>query len=173
MEFPVLKSLALEGEQKTTTENQTSQSKLLSTPKIINTSSSAPDSLPTQPMQSTEAAKSVETPIPSNPIPSKPSKPLPPPRTSTPHSTKIPHNYRLLNNPDSRSPKKPDAWKTQVPTANPDSELDTAVFAFAAVQDILENEPTTVTEAQGHPDWPKWKETMDAEIMQLKNLGTY
>lgn len=39
---------------------------------------------------------------------------------------------------------------------------------FATVQDILENEPTTVTEAQGRPDWPKWKEAMDAEIAQLK-----
>lgn len=78
-------------------------------------------------MQPTEVAKPVETPILPNPIPSKPSKPLPPPRTSIPHSTKIQHNYRLLNNPDSRSPKKPDAWKTRVPTANPDSEPDAAV----------------------------------------------
>ena len=30
-----------------------------------------------------------------------------------------------------------------------------------------------VEEARSHPDWPEWKEAMDAEISQLENLRTY
>lgn len=88
---------------------------------------------------------------------------------------KIPINYRLLNNPDSHSPQKPDAWKTQVPNIDPnlESNENAAAFAFAAFQDPLASELLTVSEAKSRPDWPKWKEVMDAEIQQLNKLSTY
>ncbi|KAF5378035.1 hypothetical protein D9757_011525 [Collybiopsis confluens] len=83
-------------------------------------------------------------------------------------------NYRLLNNPDSRSPKRPDAWKTRVPnSSDAPPEFDTVAFAFPSFQQSSVTEPLTVDEARSRPDWPKWKEAMDAEIEQLNKLNTY
>ncbi|KIK58705.1 hypothetical protein GYMLUDRAFT_245800 [Collybiopsis luxurians FD-317 M1] len=69
----------------------------------------------------------------------------------------------------------PHAWKTHVPSSDPDPEPnpDTATFAFLSIQDTSANEPLTVAEAQSCPDWPKWKEAMNAKIDQLKKLNTY
>ncbi|KAJ3765020.1 hypothetical protein FB446DRAFT_795471 [Lentinula raphanica] len=60
-------------------------------------------------------------------------------------------NYWLLNNPDLRSPRRPDAWKTRV-QQHPDIESNTAVFAFPSIEGASVTESLTVAEARARPD---------------------
>lgn len=73
-----------------------------------------------------------------------------PQRTSSRLSGKPRIDYKKINDP-------------------PLHEAHTVVdYAYATLDD-----PLTVAEAKSREDWAKWKEAMDAEIGQLKKLGTY
>src|ERR1700678_2441230 len=76
-------------------------------------------------------------------------------------------NYRVLNNPAARGPKK---WQHQVPTMEETGHIS---VDYAMIGALLEDDPTSLKEAKASSDWPKWKEAMDAEIDQLTKQGTY
>ena len=43
----------------------------------------------------------------------------------------------------------------------------------AAVAEAVGLEPRSVEEARKHPDWPKWKDMIEAELRQLDAMGTW
>jgi hypothetical protein len=44
---------------------------------------------------------------------------------------------------------------------------------YAMISATLDDDLLLLKEAKDRPDWPNWKEAMDAKIMQLTKLGTY
>ena len=45
-------------------------------------------------------------------------------------------------------------------------------FVATLIEEV-ENNPKSLSEAQAHNDWPRWKEAMDAEITTLDRAGTW
>ena len=59
-------------------------------------------------------------------------------------------------------------WDTaDVTSSSPPSQSFLSAIAH------LSDDPKSLEEVMSRPDWPKWKEAMDAEIQQLLDLGTY
>jgi hypothetical protein len=109
-------------------------------------------------------------PVPEQPPAQPPaSQPAPTRREPIPCTSKVPLDYRLLNNPDSRSPKKPDAWKHRVASDFPPS----VHVALTANSDPLADDPLTVAEAKSRTDLSHWQKAMDEEMAQLRTLGTF
>jgi hypothetical protein len=113
--------------------------------------------------------KQIHTPVTSSNPKGKPSKI---PITTRPRSERISTShptlsYHVLNNPAPRGPRE---WQHHVPVTE-----DTGQIAkdIALMVDTLDTEPFSVEEAKNRLAWPKWKEAMDAEMDQLKALGTY
>ncbi|KIL55422.1 hypothetical protein M378DRAFT_17958 [Amanita muscaria Koide BX008] len=42
----------------------------------------------------------------------------------------------------------------------------------AAMSDAERLKPRSYEEARSHPDWPRWKEAMDEELLALETYGT-
>jgi hypothetical protein len=76
-------------------------------------------------------------------------------------------NYRMLNNPNSRGPKE---WNHHVPTVE---ESGYITIDYAMIGATSEEDPLSLKEAKDRSDWPKWKVSMDTEIMQLHNQMRY
>ncbi|GLB42029.1 putative mitochondrial protein [Lyophyllum shimeji] len=117
--------------------------------------------------------QSTETPQqPSSATTSETTTKTPPSRIpirSTRLATLTPVNYRLLNNPAARGPRE---WQHHVPDTSPGDSGNLAIdevpdFAFLAHD---HEEPTSVAEALASDVWRK---SMEAELDQLKRLGTF
>ncbi|KAG6825779.1 hypothetical protein H0H93_000315, partial [Arthromyces matolae] len=86
----------------------------------------------------------------------------------------VPLDYRLINNPAARPSKVATQPVNVTPDVTPDSD-DRTEAMIADVPDIAllsaeHGEPSTVNEALASNTWTK---SMQAELDQLKNLGTY
>ncbi|KAJ3532326.1 hypothetical protein NM688_g7442 [Phlebia brevispora] len=73
-------------------------------------------------------------------------------------------DYRIANNPNAR-----------IPAVKPQEDHGKVAvdYALAAGGVSTNGDPLSLEEAQARPDWPKWKEAMDAEIAQLTGRGTW
>jgi hypothetical protein len=115
----------------------------------------APSTTPTQPAPASSASSlSTLTPI------STPTHTSPAPRPKAPRdiSSAITEDNIILG-PRTRKYAHPDS-----------AHLG---YVLAAVADPIANDPLTVNEAKSRPDWPEWKKAMDAEMDQLRELGTF
>lgn len=111
--------------------------------------------------ESDPSDKSVTTSTPPEPVTISPDPSQP--RRSARNAEKSRPDYKLIANPDARKPA--------LPSTN--SNSTNAVFVFLNEEGQLTDEPRTLAEVMARPDWPLWKAAMDAEIAQLKKLGTY
>ena len=103
-----------------------------------------------------------------------PATPTPTRRETHPRAAKNkPVDFQLLNNPDARSPRKPDAWKHRVPDDLPPLDPINLAFIASANSDPLSDTPLAVEEAKSRSDWPHWKKAMDEEMDQLNKLETF
>ena len=86
-------------------------------------------------------------------------------------------HYRFLSNPTAKGPWE---WQHQVPGLSPEGsnflqDMEATYDYAMLVEKVLEvdDDLKTIEEARSYHDWPKWKNPMEAEILQLENLGTY
>ncbi|GLB38104.1 putative reverse transcriptase (RNA-dependent DNA polymerase) [Lyophyllum shimeji] len=113
--------------------------------------------MPQQPSSATTSETTTKTPPSRIPI------------RSTRLATLTPVNYRLLNNPAARGPRE---WQHHVPDTSLGDSGNLTIdevpdFAFLAHD---HEEPTSVAEALASDVWRK---SMEAELDQLKRLGTF
>ena len=52
------------------------------------------------------------------------------------------------------------------------ADFDNLISA-EVVLNATDSDPTSITEAKSHSDWPKWKEAMDQEMATLEKAGTW
>lgn len=99
----------------------------------------------------------------------------PPPRERSSRIAELPaHNYRLLNNPQSRV--RPTGWELMVPVADepetPNPSL-TSNDNFSLLSNIPSDEPTSHIDALSRHDSTAWHDAMNKEIQQLLSTGTW
>jgi hypothetical protein len=54
-----------------------------------------------------------------------------------------------------------------------DDEIHHITYNAIQYADGTVDEPKTIKEVRGLPDWPEWKKAIDAELKQLKETGTW
>ena len=88
------------------------------------------------------------------------------------------HNYRHLNNPNSRAKPAPRTFGNPAPALEPIDDEQQVNYAQTSVSFITQeieprDVPRTLAEAKASPEWPEWEKAIKAEMDILGEMGTW